>query len=211
MAMALRVRLLKEAYRLLPLLPAANRCNNLLVKDSILLPPLLNYSKNLRADINSRCRYRCHQDHRYSTISKAVSEPLVQLDLPSFIKSTIDEPEGPSLCWFNGIPDKKSLKDGILLVLVAGFVDSSSITEANFVSMLEKVKFLQLRYPFLQIIGFQDTKIPLCSIDICTHLLGRTLKEYIAFPILLANKDVLECSVKDLIQSAFFHILCRTT
>ncbi|KAH0748025.1 hypothetical protein KY290_027257 [Solanum tuberosum] len=194
MAMALRVRLLKEAYRLLPLLPAANRCNNLLVKDSILLPPLLNYSKNLRADINSRCRYRCHQDHRYSTISKAVSEPLVQLDLPSFIKSTIDEPEGPSLCWFNGIPDKKSLKDGILLVLVAGFVDSSSITEANFVSMLEK-----------------DTKIPLCSIDICTHLLGRTLKEYIAFPILLANKDVLECSVKDLIQSAFFHILCRTT
>ncbi|KAK4717788.1 hypothetical protein R3W88_016126 [Solanum pinnatisectum] len=173
MAMALQVRCLKEAYRLLPLLPAANRCNNLLVKDSILLPPLLNYSKNLRADINSR----------YSTISEAVSEPLVQLDLPSFIKSTIDEPEGPSHCWFIGIPDKKSLKDGILLVLIAGFVDSSSITEANFVSMLEK-------YPFLQIIGFQDTKIPLCSSGICTHLLGRTLKEYIAFPILLANTDI---------------------
>ncbi|CAN4092291.1 unnamed protein product [Withania somnifera] len=64
--------------------------------------------------------------------------------------------------------------------------------EANFVSMLEKVKFLQHRYPFLQIIGFQDTKFPLCSHDICTHLLGRTLKDYIVFPILLVNKDVQE-------------------
>ncbi|WMV32207.1 hypothetical protein MTR67_025592 [Solanum verrucosum] len=113
-------------------------------------------------------------------------------------KSDESSLQGPSHCWFNGIPDKKSLKDGILLVLVAGFVDSSSITEANFVSMLEKVKFPQLRYPFLQIIGFQDTKIPLCSIDICTHLLGRTLKEYIAFPILLANKDVLELTLEQL-------------
>lgn len=34
---------------------------------------------------------------RYSTISEAVSEPLVQLDFPSFIKSTIDEPEGELL------------------------------------------------------------------------------------------------------------------
>ncbi|PHT29317.1 hypothetical protein CQW23_31084 [Capsicum baccatum] len=99
---------------------------------------------------------------------------------------------GPSHCWLNGIPDKKSLKDGIFLVLIAGFVDSSSITEANFVSVLEKVKFLQHRYPFLQIIGFQNTKIPLHSSDICTHLFRRTLREYISFPILLANKDVLE-------------------
>ncbi|KAL3358962.1 hypothetical protein AABB24_015843 [Solanum stoloniferum] len=191
MAMSLRVRRLKEAYRLLPLLSAGNMYN-LPGKDGILRRPLLNCSKNSRVDINTMCLYRCHQDHRYSTISEAVSEPLVQLDLPSFIKSTIDKPEGPSHCWFNGIPDKKSLKDGIFLVLIAGFVNSSSITEANFVSMLEKVKFLQDRYPFLQIIGFQDMKIPLCSSDICTHLLGRTLKEYIAFPILLANKNVLE-------------------
>lgn len=191
MAIALR---LKECYRLLPLLSAGNMFK-LLVKNSNLLPPLLNYSKNSCADINTRCGYRFHQDHslfRYSTISEAVPEPLVQLDFPSFIKSTIDKPEGPSHCWLNGIPDKKSLKDGIFLVLVAGFVDGSSITGANFVSMLEKVKFLQHRYPFLQIIGFQDTKFPLCSSDICTHLLGRTLKEYIAFPILLASKDVLE-------------------
>lgn len=191
MAVALRVRRLKEAYRLLPLLSVGNRCN-LLIKDGISLPPLVNYLKISHADINTRCRYRCHQDHRHSTISEAVSEPLVQLDFPSFIKSIIDKPEGPSHCWFNGIPDKKSLEDDIFLVLVAGFVDSSSMTEASFVSMLEKVKFLQHRYPFLQIIGFQDTKIPLCPSNICTHLLGRTLKEYIAFPILLANKDVPE-------------------
>ncbi|KAJ8534586.1 hypothetical protein K7X08_016314 [Anisodus acutangulus] len=186
MAMGLRVRRLKEAYKLIS---PGKRCKQL-VKDSNLLPPLLNYSKNSCAHTNTRC----HHDHRYSTISEAVPELLVQLDFPSIIKSTIDQPEGPSHCWLNGIPDKNSLKDGIFLVLVAGFVDSSSITEDDFVSMLEKVKFLQHRYPFLQIIGFQDTEIPLCSSDICTHLLGRTLREYITFPVLLANKDILEIS-----------------
>lgn len=34
---------------------------------------------------------------RHSTISEAVSEPLVQLDFPSFIKSIIDKPEGDQL------------------------------------------------------------------------------------------------------------------
>nr|XP_009782935.1 PREDICTED: uncharacterized protein LOC104231616 isoform X2 [Nicotiana sylvestris] len=191
MAMALRVRRLKEAYRLLPLISSGNRCK-LVVKESNLLPPLLNYSC---ADINTKCGYRFHQDQRYSTtISEAVpEEPVVQLDFPSFIKSAIDKPEGPSHCWFNGIPDKKFLKDGIFLVLVTGFLDETSITEANFVSMLEKVKFLQQRYPFLQIIGYQGIKkIPLSSSNICSHLLGRTLKENIAFPLLLSNKDVLE-------------------
>lgn len=77
------------------------------------------------------------------------------------------------------------------------------------------------RYPFLQIIGFQNTKIPLHSSDICTHLFRRTLREYISFPILLSNKDVLEvcshnlllnqCGSKDLVQSTFFHLQCLTT
>ncbi|XP_047252816.1 uncharacterized protein LOC124887343 isoform X2 [Capsicum annuum] len=163
MAMAVRVRRMKEAYMLLPLISAVS--------------------------------FRYSTVSTISTISEAVPESLVQLNIPFFIKSTIDKPEDPSHCWLNGIPDKKSLKDGIFLVLIAGFVDSSSITEANFVSVLEKVKFLQHRYPFLQIIGFQNTKIPLHSSDICTHLFRRTLREYISFPILLSNKDVLEvCS-----------------
>ncbi|XP_016541948.2 uncharacterized protein LOC107842553 [Capsicum annuum] len=187
MAMAVRVRRMKEAYMLLPLISAGKNCN-LLVKHTNFCPRLLNYySKNSCADIN-----RYSTVSTISTISEAVPESLVQLNIPFFIKSTIDKPEGPSHCWLNGIPDKKSLKDGIFLVLIAGFVDSSSITEANFVSVLEKVKFLQHRYPFLQIIGFQNTKIPLHSSDICTHLFRRTLREYISFPILLANKDVLE-------------------
>ncbi|MCE0482594.1 hypothetical protein HAX54_041504 [Datura stramonium] len=188
MAMALRVRCLKEAYRMLPLFSSGGK---LPVKHSNLLQPLLNYSKNSTRGPHIDV-IRVTVSFRYSTISEALPEPLVQLDFPSFIKSTIDKPEGPSHCWLNGIPDKKSLKDGIFLVLIAGFIDRSSITEPNFVNTLEKVKFLQHRYPFLQIIGFQDTKIPLCSSYICTHLLRRTLKEYIAFPILLANKDVLE-------------------
>ncbi|WMV32206.1 hypothetical protein MTR67_025591 [Solanum verrucosum] len=69
MAMALRVRLLKEAYRLL-------------------LFFLLTSTQGADIDV-----IRIIVSYRYSTISEAVSEPLVQLDLPSFIKSTIDEPE----------------------------------------------------------------------------------------------------------------------
>nr|GMD50164.1 uncharacterized protein LOC109151360 isoform X1 [Ipomoea batatas] len=55
--------------------------------------------------------------------------------------------------------------------------------------MLDKVKLLQQRYPFLPVMGYQYCTSPLLSKDGYTHLLRRVMKEYITFPILLSNKN----------------------
>ncbi|XP_031114699.1 uncharacterized protein LOC116018832 isoform X1 [Ipomoea triloba] len=187
---ALRLHCLKEIHRLLPL-NHAGKSYRLLGGAGSLVP--LSLSSSLQKSIGSiekhdyeSCDYR-----RYSTISKSKQESLPQHDLLSFIQSTINKHEGPSHCWLNGIALKKNFfkKEGITLVLVAEFFQGSSLSQHDLFIMLDKVKLLQQRYPFLPVMGYQYCTSPLLSKDGYTHLLRRVMKEYITFPILLSNKN----------------------
>lgn len=188
--MALRLHCLKEIHRLLPL-NHAGKSYWLLGGAGSLVP--LSLSSSLQKSIGSiekhdyeSCDYR-----RYSTISKSKQQSLPQHDLLSFIQSTINKHEGPSHCWLNGIALKKNFfkKEGITLVLVAEFFQGSSLSQHDLFIMLDKVKLLQQRYPFLPVMGYQYCTSPLLSKDGYTHLLRRVMKEYITFPILLSNKN----------------------
>lgn len=188
--MALRLHCLKEIHRLLPL-NHAGKSYWLLGGAGSLVP--LSLSSSLQKSIGSiekhdyeSCDYR-----RYSTISKSKQQSLPQHDLLSFIQSTINKHEGPSHCWLNGIALKKNFfkKEGITLALVAEFFQGSSLSQHDLFIMLDKVKLLQQRYPFLPVMGYQYCTSPLLSKDGYTHLLRRVMKEYITFPILLSNKN----------------------
>ncbi|CAH9135975.1 unnamed protein product [Cuscuta epithymum] len=135
--------------------------------------------------------HMCYTSCRFSTMSKPKKESFPRLDLLSFIQSTVNKHEGPSHIWLNGILSQKNIlkKEGITLVLVAEFFRGSSLTQHELFVMLNKVKFLQQRYPFIQVMGYQYTTSALLSKDDYTHLLQRVMKEYISFPILLSNKN----------------------
>nr|GLL16953.1 uncharacterized protein LOC109190975 isoform X1 [Ipomoea trifida] len=187
---ALRLHCLKEIHRLFPL-NHAGKSYQLLGGAGSLVPLCL--SSSLQKSIGSigKYDYKSCDYRRYSTISKSKQESLPQHDLLSFIQSTINKHEGPSHCWLNGIALKKNFfkKEGITLVIVAEFFQGSSLSQHDLFIMLDKVKLLQQRYPFLPVMGYQYSTSPLLSKDDHTHLLRRVMKEYITFPILLSNKN----------------------
>nr|GMC49154.1 NHL repeat-containing protein [Ipomoea batatas] len=187
---ALRLHCLKEIHRLLPL-NHAGKSYQLLGGAGSLVPLCL--SSSLQKSIGSigKHDYKSCDYRRYSTISKSKQESLPHHDLLSFIQSTINKHEGPSHCWLNGIALKKNFfkKEGITLVIVAEFFQGSSLPQHDLFIMLDKVKLLQQRYPFLPVMGYQYSTSPLLSKDDHTHLLRRVMKEYITFPILLSNKN----------------------
>ncbi|VFQ58488.1 unnamed protein product [Cuscuta campestris] len=187
---ALRPHLLKEIQRLLCVNHTRKRYQ-LLGGAGSLVPLCLpsSFHESIGSMKNHdyiRCIYR-----RFSTMPKSKQESLQQLDLLSFIQSTVSKHEGPSHIWLNGILTKKNIfkKEGITLVLVAEFFQGSPSTHHDLFIMLEKVKLLQQRYPFLQVMGYQYTTSPILSKYDYTHLLQRVMKEYISFPILLSNTN----------------------
>ncbi|KAJ4728504.1 NHL repeat-containing protein 2 [Melia azedarach] len=129
----------------------------------------------------------------FSTISQASpAEFPSQVDVLSFIESTLNELQGPHHCWFNVVEGKEEFfkRDGAFLVLAGQFLNNSSSQTARYdaIAMFEKVKLIQQRFPQLQVIGF----LPGCSTSSAvdrTPLVEMSMKEYITFPILLSNKN----------------------
>lgn len=129
---------------------------------------------------------------RYSTRPRKKDKEVSKVDALSFIRSLLHQPSGPSHCWLNTTPGRDTMfkGDGIFLVVVVG--DSEGSFEANqkTVKVIEKAKSLQQRYPFLQVMALQ--LCPSVCLDNISSRLQQIIKEYITFPILLSNKNILE-------------------
>ncbi|XP_022159642.1 uncharacterized protein LOC111025991 isoform X2 [Momordica charantia] len=123
---------------------------------------------------------------RFSTTTELQCESSAANNILSFIKSTLDESEGPNHRWLNTYDGNKGLseKDGIFLILADQFLAMAS---SESVFLVENVKFLQHRFPQLHVIGFQ------CSSSLSaaekTDMIQFIMKEYVSFPILLSKKD----------------------
>uniref|UniRef100_A0A2C9V104 Uncharacterized protein n=1 Tax=Manihot esculenta TaxID=3983 RepID=A0A2C9V104_MANES len=127
------------------------------------------------------------------------STPLLVDDILSFIQSTFSELEGPDHCWLNRVEGDEDhfKKDGIFLALAGQFFENSHI-----VSMIEKMKLLQQKYPELCVLGFHSgNSIGNAAVQTC--FIELIMQEYITFPILLSNKNFLE------LESGACYILFR--
>ncbi|XP_065874457.1 uncharacterized protein [Euphorbia lathyris] len=132
-------------------------------------------------------------------VSNESIPPLVN-DILSFIQSTFKDPQGRNHCWLN-VPegDKDCLKkDGTFLVFAGNLFEGYET-----VSMLEKVRTLQQRFPQLCIIGFHFGS-SMNSVANQSYLVELTMKEYITFPILLSKNSFLE------MENGPCCILCKT-
>ncbi|XP_015892347.3 uncharacterized protein LOC107426629 isoform X2 [Ziziphus jujuba] len=147
---------------------------------------------------------------RFSTASEVQNESTPESDFVSFIKSTVDELEGPSHCWLTKFGRYKSFpeRDGTFLVLAGQFLET---TGCEPIVTFEKVKLLQQRFPQLYVIGFQPGSAISSSAD-RSDLIQLMVKEYITFPILLSSKNFSElangiCYIlfKDFKSPVFFH------
>ncbi|XP_038704345.1 uncharacterized protein LOC120000365 isoform X1 [Tripterygium wilfordii] len=139
---------------------------------------------------------RGSHSRRYSTIPKGSKQSSHVDDILSFIKSALNEPEGPHHCWLNKIEgdEQFSKRDGTFMVLAGRILDSSQMVGGEFcdpVSMFEKVKALQQRLPHLSVMGFQPGYSISSAAD-RTDLFQLIMKEYITFPILLSRKNFFE-------------------
>ncbi|KAK9082587.1 hypothetical protein Scep_029058 [Stephania cephalantha] len=139
---------------------------------------------------------------RYSTMLQVPSVSLPEVDLLAFFDSVIDEREGPYHCWLNTLVNTKEHfnREGTFVVIAGAFLEGPLTSECDNAHMLEKVKLLQRRYPWVRIFGFQSGS-SICSAASQSVVMQNIMKEYITFPILLSNRDFSE--VKD---GAFFLI-----
>ncbi|XP_024966617.1 uncharacterized protein LOC112506647 isoform X5 [Cynara cardunculus var. scolymus] len=137
--------------------------------------------------------YRQHT-HRLSTVPESCKTFLSEVDLLStFIRSSLNEIEGPSHCWLNRSTVTKDLngRDGVFLVVTGAFFEDFLGSGTDSTIMFEKVKSLQQRYPSLNVMGFQHCRA--VSSDVVSSRLAKTImSEYITFPILLSNKSLSE-------------------
>ncbi|XP_024966615.1 uncharacterized protein LOC112506647 isoform X3 [Cynara cardunculus var. scolymus] len=131
---------------------------------------------------------------RLSTVPESCKTFLSEVDLLStFIRSSLNEIEGPSHCWLNRSTVTKDLngRDGVFLVVTGAFFEDFLGSGTDSTIMFEKVKSLQQRYPSLNVMGFQHCRA--VSSDVVSSRLAKTImSEYITFPILLSNKSLSE-------------------
>ncbi|KAG6571580.1 Protein SUPPRESSOR OF QUENCHING 1, chloroplastic, partial [Cucurbita argyrosperma subsp. sororia] len=122
---------------------------------------------------------------RFSTTMELQCESSPANDVLSFIKSTLDESEGPNHYWLNICDGKKGIseKDGIYLILADQFLE---MTSSDSVVLVENVKFLQHRFPQLHVIGLQCSNT--LSVAEKSEMIQFIMREYVSFPILLSNK-----------------------
>ncbi|KAF4370276.1 hypothetical protein G4B88_012960, partial [Cannabis sativa] len=163
--------------------------------------------KKCRTAKNFRALYRVPQTHdsdrvsrsvlpsqfqfqRFSSASKLPNKFTSESNIVSFIKSSLDQPEGASHCWLNKLEGSNNVfkKNGNFLVLAGQFSESSFTNEFEAVTFFEKVKLLQQRFPQLHNIGFQSGSL-ICSAAGRSNLVQLIVKENIFFPILLSNKN----------------------
>nr|XP_043621653.1 uncharacterized protein LOC122593323 [Erigeron canadensis] len=127
--------------------------------------------------------------NRFSTVpgsSKPTPQTISEVDsFSTFIRSSLNELEGPSHWWLNRSAVTKDLNgsDGVFLVVTGAFTEDRTI-------MFEKVKLLQQRYPSLNVIGVQLCKA--ASSDVHSRLAKIIMSEYITFPILVSTTSFSE-------------------
>nr|XP_011458192.1 PREDICTED: uncharacterized protein LOC101310290 [Fragaria vesca subsp. vesca] len=201
--MALRYRRFRELLRLLPQIQSGNRyiqCSS--ASKLVALPSIP------RVHAWERNGTRVPQS-RFSTTSEVNSTK--ELDLLSFIKSSLDEPEGPCHCWLNRSKGNRDFlgRDGTFLVL-AGRCETI-LTTCESVMMLEKLKSLQQRYPQLHVMAFLSGSSVSLTAD-RSHLTQYVMKEYVTFPVILSNRTFPEmdngaCYIlfKDFESPVFYH------
>ncbi|KAJ9547798.1 hypothetical protein OSB04_020341 [Centaurea solstitialis] len=131
---------------------------------------------------------------RYSTVPESCKPFLSEVDLLStFIRSSLNELEGPSHCWLNRSTATKDLngRDGVFLVVAGAFSEDFLGSGTHNTFIFENIKSLQQRYPSLNVMGFQLCKA--VSSDAVRSCLAKIImREYITFPILLSNKSLSE-------------------
>ncbi|KAI3882122.1 hypothetical protein MKX03_013021, partial [Papaver bracteatum] len=126
---------------------------------------------------------------RLSTVSEIPNQLAPDVNLITFLKSTLDELQGPDYCWLNKPEESKQAFDmnGTFLVLVDAFIPDSLMFGSEHTLMFETVKLLQRRHPELCIFGFQSLSSDrYVSSRAC--IVHTIMKEYITFPILLSSK-----------------------
>lgn len=189
--MALRVRRFKEISRLFPKSYSvcywSYQSSRRGIDDSC--PRWLSSSRECLRNNKKLEWSRSLHSRRYSTSREISLEPLSEADFLSFIQSTLDEHQGYSYRWLNKHEGCRSFfkKDGIFLIVAGEDIGDFVVSGCNPLSMFEKVKSLQQRYPALQVMGFQYSP-SISSNAVPTNLLWRIMAEYILFPILLSKK-----------------------
>ncbi|KAK9282548.1 hypothetical protein L1049_005469 [Liquidambar formosana] len=191
--MALRFQRLREISRILPQIHSGSsyqQCTRAISSaGSDLVPLSIALAKIVRSfEERSGCRAQ-----RFSTVSEISQESSPEVDLLSFIKSTLGKLEGPYHCWLNKVNGGEDYfkREGIFLVLAGVFLEDCLTLGCDPVIMFEKVKSLQQRYPLLNVLGFQSGG-SICSAANQPHLVHLTMKEYITFPILFSEKNFSE-------------------
>ncbi|VVA15850.1 PREDICTED: NHL [Prunus dulcis] len=210
--MALRYRRLREISRFLPRIHSGD--HHLQCRPATKLSSLSKIPhSNAWERIGTRILPSGFRARRLSTTSQVSYESAQELDFSSFIKSTLDELEGPCHCWLNRSKGGKdfSKRDGTFLVLTGRFLETSLTTSCEAAIMLEKVKSIQPRFPQLHIMGFLSDSL-IRSADDRSHLIQFILKEYVTFPILFSNKNFTEmdngaCYIlfKDFMNPVVYH------
>ncbi|XP_074317246.1 uncharacterized protein LOC141653394 isoform X2 [Silene latifolia] len=127
---------------------------------------------------------------RFSTVAARSKEVSCELDLVSFIRATSDCAEGPYHCWINRFEGGSEFlqKDRAYLLLAESFLDDPPGSRGDRIVMLQKVKLLQQRYPWLHVFGFQSCSSISSEVD-RSLLMDEIMDEYITFPILLCSKN----------------------
>ncbi|KAG4120426.1 hypothetical protein ERO13_D11G143350v2 [Gossypium hirsutum] len=163
--------------------------------------------------IDSRSSERFSVSFRHSTTSQLSQVSLSETQLLSFLKSALDQLQGPNHCWLNKVDENKEFlkKDGTFIVVAGRFFQNSEKVGCNPAVIFEKVKLLQQRFPSIQVIGFQDCS-SVCSADDRSQLIQLIMEEYISFPVLFSNKNFSKlteeaCFIlsKDFKNSLVFH------
>ncbi|WJX90249.1 hypothetical protein P8452_72164 [Trifolium repens] len=175
MPLSLRYRRVKELSRwfLSPLLYHSGDCYQQYGKSLSSVP------FSYKSIANGSLVTAFHQ-HRFSTLANVSREHAPEVDLLSFIKSSLDELEGPHHYWLNRSVKNKQFfgidgVHGIFLVLAARNFECGI--------MFQKLKAIQERFPHVTIMGIKLTN----SSD-RENLIQLLMTENITFPILLTQR-----------------------
>ncbi|RCV30190.1 hypothetical protein SETIT_6G074000v2 [Setaria italica] len=112
-----------------------------------------------------------------------------QSEIVDFIKSTFGKLEGQNHCWLNTMNDiwRNMNEEGIYLVLLYQSCGTLNISSNHSVAF-ERLKYLQQRYPRLNVFAVQHGS-DITSLAAQSQAVHTIATEYIAFPILMIDKD----------------------
>ncbi|TKW09129.1 hypothetical protein SEVIR_6G073100v4 [Setaria viridis] len=124
-----------------------------------------------------------------SEASTSTTTAASQSEIVDFIKSTFGKLEGQNHCWLNAMNDiwRNMNEEGIYLVLLYQSCGTLNISSNHSVAF-ERLKYLQQRYPRLNVFAVQHGS-DITSLAAQSQAVHTIATEYIAFPILMIDKD----------------------